>query len=107
MAKEAAARYGSASEFADDLRRFLGGCPILAQRPGAPKRAARWARRNKAAVSIAMVVLALFLVGISGCGSGSSDPSKLPPDDPAIRQRTEQIDRFKARTTRPVSKPRR
>jgi hypothetical protein len=49
--------------------------------------------------------LALFLIGISGCGSWSSDPSKLPPDDPAIRGRSEQIDRFKARTTRPVNKP--
>ncbi len=69
MAKEVDDRYGSASEFADDLRRFLDGRPILARRPGASKRVARWARRNKVAVSIAAVVLALFLVG-AGVGVG-------------------------------------
>ena len=54
---------GSATELADDLRRFLDGRPILARRPDAPTRAARWARRNKAAVAIATAVLALFLFG--------------------------------------------
>ena len=40
MAKEVDDRYGSATELADDLRRFLGGRPILARRPDAPTRAA-------------------------------------------------------------------
>ena len=63
MAKELDDRYGSATELADDLRRFLDGRPILARRPDAPTRAARWARRHKAAVAIATTVLALFLLG--------------------------------------------
>jgi eukaryotic-like serine/threonine-protein kinase len=63
MAKEVDDRYGSAGDFADDLRRFLGDRPILARRPDAPTRVARWARRNRAAVSVATVVLALFLLG--------------------------------------------
>ncbi len=63
MAKEVDDRYGSATELADDLRRFLDGRPILARRPDAPTRAARWARRNKVAVASATTVLALLLVG--------------------------------------------
>ena len=63
MAKELDDRYGSATEFADDLRRFLDGRPILARRPDAPTRAARWARRHKVAVGIATTVLALFVLG--------------------------------------------
>ena len=57
MAKEVDDRYGSATELADDLRRFLDGRPILARRPDAPTRAARWARRHKVAVAIATTVL--------------------------------------------------
>jgi hypothetical protein len=67
MAKGADDRYSTAAEFAEDLRRFLDGGPILARRPGPSRRVARWARRNRAAVTIATVVLALFLIG-TGAG---------------------------------------
>jgi tetratricopeptide (TPR) repeat protein len=63
MAKEQGDRYGSATEFALDLKRFLDGRPILARRPDARTRAARWARRHKVAVGIATTVLALFVLG--------------------------------------------
>ena len=63
MAKELDDRYGSATELADDLRRFLDGRPIIARRPGAPTRAARWVRRNRFAMTIATTVLALFVLG--------------------------------------------
>ena len=63
MAKEQGDRYASATEIADDLRRFLDGRPILARRPDAPTRAARWARRHRLAVGIATTVLALFVLG--------------------------------------------
>ncbi len=63
MAKELDDRYGSATELAEDLRRFLDGRPILARRPGAPTKAARWVRRNRFAMAIATTVLALFVLG--------------------------------------------
>ena len=63
MAKEVEDRYGSATELADDLRRFLDGRPIVARRPSTPTKAARWARRNKVTVAIATTVLSLFLLG--------------------------------------------
>jgi tetratricopeptide (TPR) repeat protein len=63
MAKEVDLRYGSATELAQDLRRFLDGRPILARRPLPPARMARWARRHRIAVGIAMTVLSLFVLG--------------------------------------------
>ena len=63
MAKEVGDRYASATELADDLRRFLDGRPIVARRPDIPTMAARWARRHKVALALAATVLALFLLG--------------------------------------------
>jgi hypothetical protein len=39
MAKSPAERYGTAQEFADDLRRFLEDKPICARRPNLARRA--------------------------------------------------------------------
>jgi eukaryotic-like serine/threonine-protein kinase len=69
IAKESDSRYVSAREFADDLRRFIEDRPIVARRPGLLKRLVRWARRNKAAVAIAVGILALFAGG-SAVGVG-------------------------------------
>ena len=63
MAKEADDRYGSATELALDLKRFLDGEPILARRPLPPARVARWARRHRISVGIAATVLSLFVLG--------------------------------------------
>ncbi len=61
MAKEPAGRYATAQELADDLRRFLDDRPILARRPGALERSARWARRHSAAIVVAVSLLVLGL----------------------------------------------
>jgi serine/threonine protein kinase/tetratricopeptide (TPR) repeat protein len=53
MAKVRDERYSSAQALADDLGRFLAGEPALARRPGLMDRAAKWARRHRAVVSIA------------------------------------------------------
>ena len=63
MAKEVDDRYRSATELAEDLRRFLVGRPILARRPHAATRAVRWVRRNRSAMAIATTILALFVLG--------------------------------------------
>ena len=47
MQKEPRARYATAREFADDLRRWLRHEPTVARPPWPPRRASLWAKRNK------------------------------------------------------------
>jgi serine/threonine protein kinase len=62
MAKEPIARYGSAQEMGDDLRRFLADEPILACPPSLLERTARWSRRHRSAVVAAGGIAVLSLV---------------------------------------------
>jgi WD40 repeat protein len=62
LEKSPAKRYGSASELAADLERFLGGRPIRARPVGLAERGWRWCRRNPALAALTMAV-ALSLVG--------------------------------------------
>jgi WD40 repeat protein len=60
--KNASDRYQSASEMAADLRRYLGGRPILAQPTPTWRRAQLLARRNPAAaIAIVVATVALLL----------------------------------------------
>jgi tetratricopeptide (TPR) repeat protein len=61
IAKEPQARYASAGELADDLRRFLDDQPIRARRPNLGERASRWVRRHRSVVLTASSVLMLAL----------------------------------------------
>jgi serine/threonine protein kinase/WD40 repeat protein/Flp pilus assembly protein TadD len=66
MARDPAARYASAAELADDLRRFLENRPIKARRISAAERFRRWCRRNPVVASLTAAVfllLACFAVG--------------------------------------------
>jgi WD40 repeat protein/tRNA A-37 threonylcarbamoyl transferase component Bud32 len=64
--KDAARRYGSACELADDLRRFLDGQPIRARPVGPAGRLWRWCRRRPGvallAASVAVLVAAVAVV---------------------------------------------
>jgi len=62
MAKDPAARYATAQEMAEDLRRFLGDQPVLARRPSHAARAAMWARRHRTLVRAS---LAAALLGVA------------------------------------------
>jgi outer membrane protein assembly factor BamB len=66
LQKEAARRYASAQELADDLSALLEGRPIKARRPGLAERALRWAqtqRRAAALIVLSAVGSALLLFG--------------------------------------------
>ncbi len=63
LSKEPAKRYGSAGELADDLRRYLEGRPVQACPPSAAYRFRKFARRNKAALLTASVVVAALVAG--------------------------------------------
>jgi serine/threonine protein kinase/tetratricopeptide (TPR) repeat protein len=63
MTAEPSARYATAGELAEELRRFLTGQLVGAHRYTAWQRVARFVRRHRAAVAIAMVAVVGFAVG--------------------------------------------
>jgi serine/threonine protein kinase/tetratricopeptide (TPR) repeat protein len=65
MSKEPEGRYATAQDLADDLRRFLEDRPIKAQKPGLGQQAARWARRHRAVVVSAAVILVVASVALA------------------------------------------
>jgi WD40 repeat protein/serine/threonine protein kinase len=67
MEKRPQDRYATAQELANDLRRWVEDRPIQARRPSWGQWAAKWARRHKAVVRAALVVvlLAIGFLGIS------------------------------------------
>jgi tetratricopeptide (TPR) repeat protein len=66
LAKNAADRYATAQDLADDLRRFLDDQPILARRPSARERLTRWSRRHKPVVAASVLVLLLLSAALAG-----------------------------------------
>jgi serine/threonine protein kinase len=64
MAKNAAERYATAQDMADDLQRFLENRPILARRPTLRDRAFKWARRHRGLVVSAVALLLLAVAGL-------------------------------------------
>jgi serine/threonine protein kinase/Flp pilus assembly protein TadD len=68
LAKNPDERYATAQELAEDLRHFLEDKPIRARRPGLVKRLRKWARRHRAMVGAAAVVIcvAAVLAGVNG-----------------------------------------
>jgi eukaryotic-like serine/threonine-protein kinase len=62
LAKRPLDRYATAGEMAADLRRFVGGEPILARRPTRLQRCSHWCRRHRVGMTSALVALAAFLI---------------------------------------------
>jgi len=62
MAKDRTRRYGTASDLAEDLRRFLNGDPVSARPPSTAYRAMKFARRHRGSMA-AGVALLLSLAG--------------------------------------------
>jgi serine/threonine protein kinase/Flp pilus assembly protein TadD len=67
LEKEPAARYATAQDLADDLRRFLEDKPIRARRPSWPEQARKWARRHRPVVWSAAAALLATLAVLAGC----------------------------------------
>ena len=63
MSKDISRRYGSAGDFADDLRRWLRGDAIRARPVGRVEKVWRWGKRNRALASLASLLLLAMAVG--------------------------------------------
>jgi eukaryotic-like serine/threonine-protein kinase len=66
LARDPAERYASAAQFADDLRRYLDGQPVTAVPPSRVYLARKFVRRNRWAVSAAVLLLVVLLAGLAG-----------------------------------------
>jgi serine/threonine protein kinase/Flp pilus assembly protein TadD len=66
LAKEPRARYETAQELADDLRRFLDHKPIRARQPSLWERTRKWAQRHRSAVWSALIAFMVSLTALGG-----------------------------------------
>lgn len=64
LRKEPAKRYGSVEQFANDLRNYLQGRPVLARRGTLGYRLGKAARRNKVAIAAAAAVVLSLVTGL-------------------------------------------
>ena len=64
MSKEAARRFSSPAELADDLARWLRGDATLARPISIAERSLRWCRQNPAIASLTSAVAALLILGV-------------------------------------------
>jgi tetratricopeptide (TPR) repeat protein len=60
LEKAPAARYETAQQLADDLKRYVNDLPIAAKRPSAFRRAAKFVRRHKAPVAVSTAAVLLL-----------------------------------------------
>lgn len=65
LEKASIARYATAGELADDLKRYLLGEPIVARRHGALAYGLKWARRHPAVASL-LVLASLLILALYG-----------------------------------------
>ena len=63
MSREPGQRYPSAGAFAEDLKRFVEGRPILARRVSSSERAYQWCKRNPAIAGLLGTVAVLLVAG--------------------------------------------
>jgi serine/threonine protein kinase/WD40 repeat protein len=88
--REPSHRYASASELADDLRRFVDDLPIRARRASVAERLARWGRRNPALAALSGAVALLALVVICGLWYGKESARRALKVQTALRSEADE-----------------
>ncbi len=64
LEKDPAARYSTAAELAEDLRRYGSDLPIMARPVGRSEKLWRWCRRNPAVASLIAAVILTLVTGV-------------------------------------------
>ena len=70
LEKDRARRYGSATAFADDVRRYLDHEPIEARAPSRAYKLRKFVRRNRVSVAAGTAVVLALLVGAAAATAG-------------------------------------
>ncbi len=91
LTKDPVERYLTAQELADDLRRFLEDRPILARRPSAVQRLAKWSRRHRPLLAAAGsgLLVALVALAASTVYTWHAYQEEVGRRQEAVRQRQE------------------
>ncbi len=98
MALRSEDRYPTCRALADDLDRWMADEPVTAWREPVPRRARRWAKRNRTAVTAALVALvagAVGLVAIAGVQAQAN--SALRAANTEVRRANTELAAEKAR----------
>jgi hypothetical protein len=90
---EADARYATAGDLADDLRRIVEGQPIATRPIGRVGRLWRWARRNPVTAALTTAVLAILLVVAVGSSATAVYLQAKLTESEGNRRRSEEADR--------------
>jgi serine/threonine protein kinase len=64
VSKSPADRYGSAKEFAADLKRYLQDKPVLARRPSLLDRGRKWSRRHPSVIAAGLLLLLVCIAAL-------------------------------------------
>lgn len=89
--RDPAARYQTAAEFADDLRRFLNDEPIRARRVGPVERFVRWSRRNRGLAFSLVTTAGLLVVGTIASLMAAAHFKKLESDQRTLANEKSQL----------------
>lgn len=108
IAREPNDRYQTGDDLAADLRRFMDGLPIDAQRISGAERLRRWAQRNRtvAALSLAVALLAVTTLVVTGALISIPPPGTPPPGGfPPGHQEREAAERSGSAPQEPLRAP--
>jgi WD40 repeat protein/serine/threonine protein kinase len=95
--KDPEARYATAQELADDLRRFLEDRPIRARPPTWRQRLGKWSRRHRSVLATLLVAAVTALLGLLVAGVWFTLRLQDERDNAWDQERRAQTERDKAR----------
>ncbi len=104
MEKDRERRYASANELAADLSRFLANEPIVARPAGAAYRARKFARRHRAGVAAAAVLVVTSIAFVASLVLSNARTERALQEAEVERERSNQVSAFLINLFR-VSKP--